>query len=256
VLVNAESKNATKAKEQALAKGDISAISRAVQAMTELSQQNVTSVVSLIRNPSAHIIDFTIKEEKITPTTYEAFITYRIEKDKLINFLADRQIKLKPEARRIAIIRSRDLQGKDVVVERFEDETSFGIDTSKGNQAYPISQSSADKHEANAGLNGAEATQITTVKVKTRSVQEWLEFSPVLSKFFNFNAVFISANLIILEVENIVIDNNLIQTVNENGFELSVLSDKTVVITPKNPADNSDSSISVPDIQKTNKSVD
>jgi hypothetical protein len=216
VFVKAEDKSATKAKDRALRQGEVLAVSEAIQAMTE-PHQNINSILSLIRSPSAYISDFTINEEKITPVAYEAFVTYRLAKDRLIQFLVDKNVRLKPEAERIASIKAKDLYGKEIVVESLEDAS---------NERLKRTPSSSDK---NLGQNEAEQ-HVTVIKIRTHSVKDWLDLSPVLASFFESTIVYVSANLTILEAANIVIDDNLIKAVGRRGFDLTVLPDKTVVV--------------------------
>ncbi|MDR1031823.1 MAG: hypothetical protein LBL30_01715 [Holosporales bacterium] len=219
VFVKAEDKSATKAKDQALRQGEALAVSEAIQAMAE-PNQNIGSIGSSIRSPSAYISDFTINEEKITPTAYEAFVTYRLAKDRLIKLFIDKNVRLKPEAERIASIKAKDLYGKEVVIESLDG-------TSSGRLKH--TPSGSDK---NLGQSGAEQ-QVTVIKIRTRSVKDWLDLSPVLASFFESTTVYVSANLTILEAANIVIDDNLIKAVSERGFNLTVLPDKTVVVSIK-----------------------
>ncbi|MDR1366031.1 MAG: hypothetical protein LBJ03_02990 [Holosporales bacterium] len=220
VFVKAEDKSATKAKDQALRKGEALAVLEAAQAMAE-PHQNINDILSSIRSPSAYVSDFTINEEKITPTAYEAFVTYRLAKDRLIKLLVDKGVKLKPEAERIASIRAKDLYGKEVVIE------SLG-DASGGRPR----RAPSDSDKSFGRDNGAEP-HATVIKIRTHSVKDWLDLSPVLANFFESTTVYVSANLTILEASNIVIDDNLIKAVSERGFSLTVLPDKTVVVSIK-----------------------
>ncbi len=213
VFIEANGTTSAEAKNAAFASGDLIAVTDLIKKI--VPTEKVSYAISLIsEKPSKYIFDFAIKEEKITAGRYEAFIDYRIDKDKLFHLLESNNIPL--------VEREGETPPAD-----FHPASIEKIDTPKDPQV-----ASAEKDDVLPKVM-SEKIIANKIKVKVRSLTEWLKLSSVLQKLIDFQETLISSSLVLLDTAELNIDEAFNDKMSEAGFEVKVMSDRTVVLYSK-----------------------